>query len=79
MDKNAKIYVAGHRGLVGSAIVKNLQSTAQLITKLKCSARRTPIRNRFWIDFFWIGKAWTKRLSGAPWYQGSLQSEICGP
>ncbi|MFS4416361.1 GDP-L-fucose synthase family protein [Maribacter sp. 2307ULW6-5] len=25
MDKNAKIYVAGHRGLVGSAIVKNLK------------------------------------------------------
>lgn len=24
MDKNSKIYVAGHRGLVGSAIVKNL-------------------------------------------------------
>lgn len=26
MDKNAKIYVAGHRGLVGSAIINNLQS-----------------------------------------------------
>ncbi len=25
MNKNAKIYIAGHRGLVGSAIVKNLQ------------------------------------------------------
>lgn len=25
MEKNAKIYVAGHRGLVGSAIVKNLE------------------------------------------------------
>ena len=25
MDKNAKIYVAGHRGLVGSAIVRNLE------------------------------------------------------
>ncbi|MDY5069002.1 MAG: NAD-dependent epimerase/dehydratase family protein, partial [Sodaliphilus sp.] len=25
MDKNAKIYVAGHRGLVGSAIWKNLE------------------------------------------------------
>ncbi|GIM33800.1 GDP-L-fucose synthase [Paraclostridium bifermentans] len=25
MDKNSKIYVAGHRGLVGSAIVRNLQ------------------------------------------------------
>ncbi|MGB4442861.1 MAG: GDP-L-fucose synthase [Dethiobacteria bacterium] len=25
MDKNAKIYVAGHRGMVGSAIVRNLE------------------------------------------------------
>ena len=25
LDKNSKIYVAGHRGLVGSAIWKNLQ------------------------------------------------------
>ena len=25
MDKNAKIYVAGHRGLVGSALVRNLE------------------------------------------------------
>ena len=26
MEKNAKIYIAGHRGLVGSAIVRNLRS-----------------------------------------------------
>ncbi len=26
LDKNAKIYIAGHRGLVGSAIVRNLQA-----------------------------------------------------
>ncbi len=26
MDKNAKIFVAGHRGMVGSAIVRRLQS-----------------------------------------------------
>lgn len=26
MEKNAKIYVAGHRGMVGSAIVRNLES-----------------------------------------------------
>ncbi|WP_018229400.1 GDP-L-fucose synthase family protein [Methyloversatilis universalis] len=26
MDKNARIYVAGHRGLVGSAIVRNLEA-----------------------------------------------------
>ena len=27
MDKNAKIYVAGHRGLVGSALMRKLQAT----------------------------------------------------
>jgi len=26
MDKNSKIYIAGHKGMVGSAILKNLQS-----------------------------------------------------
>src|SRR5690349_18865730 len=26
MDKHAKIYVAGHRGLVGSALMRNLQA-----------------------------------------------------
>src|SRR5215203_3746215 len=26
MNKNSKIYVAGHRGMVGSAIVRNLES-----------------------------------------------------
>ncbi len=30
MEKNAKIYVAGHRGLVGSAIIRRLQSEGYL-------------------------------------------------
>lgn len=30
MDKNSKIYIAGHRGLVGSAIVKNLEAKGYL-------------------------------------------------
>ena len=35
MEKNSKIYVAGHRGLVGSAIVKNLQAKGynNIVTK----------------------------------------------
>ena len=35
MDKTAKIYIAGHRGLVGSAIVRRLQAAGhtQLITR----------------------------------------------
>lgn len=37
MNKNAKIYVAGHRGLVGSAICKNLQEKGytQVITRTR--------------------------------------------
>lgn len=34
MDKNSKIYIAGHSGLVGSAIVKNLEAKAY--TNLLC-------------------------------------------
>ena len=35
MDKNAKIYIAGHRGLVGSALTRNLQAKGytNLITR----------------------------------------------
>ena len=32
MEKNAKIYVAGHRGMVGSAIVRELQRQATPIS-----------------------------------------------
>lgn len=38
MDKNAKIYVAGHRGLVGSAIVRNLQKKGFLNLVLRTHA-----------------------------------------
>ena len=35
MEKNSKIYVAGHRGMVGSAIVRELerQGYANIITR----------------------------------------------
>lgn len=37
MEKNAKIYVAGHRGLVGSALIRNLQEQGytSLLTKTR--------------------------------------------
>jgi len=37
MEKNAKIFVAGHRGLVGSAIVRKLREKgySNIITKTK--------------------------------------------
>ena len=36
MEKNAKIYVAGHRGMVGSAIVRELkrQGYENIITRM---------------------------------------------
>ncbi|MFT7005004.1 MAG: GDP-L-fucose synthase [Sulfurimonas sp.] len=38
MKKNSKIYIAGHKGLVGSAIVKNLQSKGY--TNLVCRTHK---------------------------------------
>ena len=38
MDKNARIYVAGHRGLVGSAIVRNLQASGHANLLLRTHA-----------------------------------------
>ena len=40
MEKNAKIYVAGHRGMVGSAIVRELkrQGYENIITRTHASA-----------------------------------------
>jgi GDP-L-fucose synthase len=37
MDKNAKIFVAGHRGMAGSAVVRNLQAKgyANLVTRTR--------------------------------------------
>ena len=37
MDKNSKIYVAGHRGMVGSAIVRELQNQGykNIVTKAR--------------------------------------------
>jgi GDP-L-fucose synthase len=38
MEKNAKIYVAGHRGMVGSAIVRKLQAEGYINLVLRTSA-----------------------------------------
>ena len=37
MNKNSKIYIAGHRGLVGSAIVKNLESKGYMKLSVQTS------------------------------------------
>jgi GDP-L-fucose synthase len=38
LDKNAKIYVAGHRGLAGSAIVRALRAAGYKNLLLRTSA-----------------------------------------
>ena len=50
MDKNAKIYVAGHRGMVGSAIVRELvrQGYTNIITRTHSEldlCRQTEVEN----------------------------------
>jgi GDP-L-fucose synthase len=45
MDKNAKIYVAGHRGLVGSAIVRKLQNFGYN-NLLTCTSKELDLRNQ---------------------------------
>ena len=38
MNKNAKIYIAGHRGLVGSALMRQLQTQgySNIVTRTHC-------------------------------------------
>lgn len=45
MDKNAKIYVAGHRGMVGSAIVRELnrQGYTNIITRTHAQIGRAHV------------------------------------
>jgi len=40
MDKSAKIYIASHRGLVGSAVVRNLQAKGFTRLKTRTHAER---------------------------------------
>jgi GDP-L-fucose synthase len=52
MDVNSKIYVAGHRGLVGSAIVKNLNSKGYLNIVTKTHSELDLTDQRAVQDFF---------------------------
>ncbi|MCQ5363552.1 GDP-L-fucose synthase [Anoxybacillus salavatliensis] len=51
MDKNAKIYVAGHRGLVGSAILRKLQADGYTNLVYKAS-QELDLRDRNQVDRF---------------------------
>jgi GDP-L-fucose synthase len=51
MEKNARIYVAGHRGMVGSAIVRNLKQQGYSNLILRTSAE-LDLRNQQAVDTF---------------------------
>lgn len=52
MDKNAKIYVAGHRGMVGSALVRKLQKEGYKNLVLRTSTELDLLDQRKTADFF---------------------------
>ena len=51
MDKNSKIYVAGHQGMVGSAILHHLQkhSFANIVTR---TSAELDLRNQLDVNQF---------------------------
>jgi len=55
MDKNAKIYVAGHRGLVGSAIVRGLEAEGYLNLVLRTS-KELDLRNQAAVSEFFASE-----------------------
>ncbi|MBL93364.1 MAG: GDP-fucose synthetase [Myxococcales bacterium] len=52
MEKNSKIYVAGHRGLVGSALVRNLRARGYENLVLKTRPELNLVRQKEVEDFF---------------------------
>lgn len=52
MDKNSKIYIAGHRGLVGSSIVKNLQTKGYTNLIFRTHAELDLLDQRAVAEFF---------------------------
>jgi len=56
LEKNSKIFVAGHRGLVGSAIVRNLQSKGYSNLLLKTKEEINLINQNEVEELFWREK-----------------------
>lgn len=56
MDSNSKIYIAGHRGLVGSAIVRKLQSAGYNNLILRTHAELDLLNQQAVADFFALEK-----------------------
>ena len=56
MDKNVKIYVAGHRGLVGSAIVRQLEAKGYTNIITRSHAELDLVNQQSVADFFEVEK-----------------------
>lgn len=52
MDKQAKIYIAGHRGLVGSSLVRNLETNGYTNLLLRTRAELDLLNQQAVADFF---------------------------
>ena len=67
MEKNAKIYVAGHRGMVGSAIVRELERQGY-----------TNIITRTHADFMYDNMMLEMNVIHAAWQNGCKKLEFLG-
>ena len=63
MNKDSKIFVAGHRGLVGSAILKNLKAKGYTNFVLRTHAELDLTDQQAVHDFF----AWQQPMSEGLW------------
>ena len=51
MNRSEKIYIAGHNGMVGSAIVRNLQGKG-FVNIITCSSSELDLTNSQDVDIF---------------------------
>ncbi len=62
MEKHSKIYVAGHRGMVGSSIVRNLKANGHDNIVVRTSGELDLMRQEQVEDFFQSEKSWRVSL-----------------
>jgi GDP-L-fucose synthase len=80
MDNNSKIFVAGHNGLVGSAIVRNLKSKGynNIIT---ANRKQLDLTDQCQVDLFFIENkpdyVFLARLSSRFYSRQSFNSNKC--
>jgi GDP-L-fucose synthase len=77
MDKNARIYVAGHRGMVGSAILRNLQAAGygNLVTRTHAEL---PLDDGAAVDAFFARERPEYVFMAAARVGGIIANSTCG-